>query len=251
MSYEVSRVLTPSKCSRSHSAAASRVFHPEQPNIPVSGRVLPRLKQVCESTPAALASHPRHVTSPLQLTSLQALQNSLDILRAHRPAYTPRTGFVWPIVEPSSSDSAAKKKAQDGEPALETQEAEGIASARGLAAGDTKRQQNNMLLLHAMRTTAAHAQESFQLPAGPSEETVPETPATATGGRSSVTPAPGPGGTATRAPSIAPTPQEFAKGPPGGGKKKKKRKSRCPLRQPNRTKYPRGLGTATLPPPPA
>ena len=187
-----------------------------------------------------------------QLTSLHALQDSLDILRSHRPAYTPRTGFVWPIVEPSAGDSAGKKRAQDGESAsLETQDGAGITSARGLAAADSKRHQNNMLLFHAMRTTAAHAQESFQLPAAQPEDTVPETPLTATGGRSYVTPAPGPGGTATRAPSIAPTPQEFVKGPPGGGKKKKKRKSRCPLRQPNRTKYPRGLGTATLPPPPA
>ena len=83
-----------------------------------------------------------------------------------------------------------------------------------------------MLLLNAMRTTAVHAHQSFQLPAAPSEETVPETPATGTVGRSSVTPAPALGGVATRAPSIAPTPQEPVKGPPGGGKKKKKSESR-------------------------
>ena len=166
-----------------------------------------------------------HYAGPPQLTSLQALQNTLDILRSHRPAYTPRTGFVWPIVEPSSGDSAGKKRAQDGEQALDTQEGEGASTARGLTAGDSKRQQNNMLLFHAIRTTAAHAQESFQLPAAPAEDTVPETPLTATGGRSSVTPAPGPGGTATRAPSIAPTLQEpVTKGPPGAGKKKKKSK---------------------------
>ncbi|KAI1797600.1 MED6-domain-containing protein [Ganoderma leucocontextum] len=167
------------------------------------------------------------LTSNRLLASLYSLQKSLDILRAHRPAYTPRTGFVWPIVEPSSGDTAAKKRSQDVETATETgtQEAEALSVARGIpaASSDSKRRQNNMLLFNAMRTTAVHARESFQLPAAPSEDTVPETPATATAGRSSVTPAPAPGGTATRAPSIAPPPQEPAKGPPGGGKKKKKR----------------------------
>ena len=106
-----------------------------------------------------------------------------------------------------------------------------MSSARTIptaASNDTKRQQNNMLLLNAMRTTAVHARESFQLPAALSEETVPETPATATAGRSSVTPAPAPGGIATRAPSIAPTPQESTRGLPGGGKKKKKSRSTGP-----------------------
>ena len=155
----------------------------------------------------------------------------MDILRTHRPAYTPRTGFVWPIVEPSSGDTAAKKRSHDVEASTEpgTQEAETLPDVRGIptASTDAKRRQNNMLLFNAMRTTAVHAHESFQLPAAPSEESVPETPATATAGRSSVTPAPGPGGgIVTRAPSIAPVPQEPAKGPPGGGKKKKKSEPR-------------------------
>ncbi|KAI0757299.1 MED6-domain-containing protein [Daedaleopsis nitida] len=169
------------------------------------------------------------------LTSLQSLQKSLDILRSHRPAYTPRTGFVWPIVEPSSGESSAKKRTQDGDAPAETQEAEDITNTRGLAAAastDAKRQQNNMLLFNAMRTTAVHAHESFQLPVQPSEEVVPETPAAATAGRSSATPAPGPGGASTRAPtrapSIAPAPQEVAKGPSGGGKRKKKRTATIP-----------------------
>ncbi|KAH9922017.1 MED6-domain-containing protein, partial [Epithele typhae] len=169
------------------------------------------------------------------LASLHALQSSLDVLRAHRPAYTPRTGFVWPIVEPSSGDGAGKKRAQDGEAALETPEHESVPGARGLASsasasasasGGAKRQQNSMLLLHAITTTNTHAQQSFQLPAVPSEDTVPETPAPAPRARSSVTPAPAAGLAAAGAPSVAPTPQEPTKGPPGGGKKKKKRELR-------------------------
>ncbi|KAI0374462.1 MED6-domain-containing protein [Pilatotrama ljubarskyi] len=166
------------------------------------------------------------------LTSLHSLQKSLDTLRSHRPAYTPRTGFVWPIAEPPSTDAAStKKRAAEGEPAPAAEEPEDISKERDLsgASADSKRQQNNMLLWSAMRTTAMHARESFQLPAAAPEEAVPETPATATAGRSSVTPAPVPRGATPKGPSNAPTPQDPpAKGPPGGGKKKKKRTSTLP-----------------------
>ncbi|EAU93412.2 hypothetical protein CC1G_04391 [Coprinopsis cinerea okayama7 len=43
------------------------------------------------------------------LTSVSALQTTLDVLRKKRPDYTPRTGFVWPIVGEPEDD--AKKKA--------------------------------------------------------------------------------------------------------------------------------------------
>ena len=49
-----------------------------------------------------------------QLTSLHALQSSLDVLRTHRPDFTPRTGFIWPIVDAPSADSLAKKRATEG-----------------------------------------------------------------------------------------------------------------------------------------
>ncbi|OSD05932.1 MED6-domain-containing protein [Trametes coccinea BRFM310] len=168
------------------------------------------------------------------LTSLHSLQKSLDTLRSHRPAYTPRTGFVWPIAEPSTADAAAsKKRAADGEVAPAADATEDLAGERGLGAAasvsDSKRQQNNMLLFNAMHTTAFHARESFQLPAAPSEESVPETPVTATAGRASVTPAPVPRGATPKGPSNAPTPQDPpVRGPPGGGKKKKKRTSTIP-----------------------
>ncbi|KAI8995397.1 MED6 mediator sub complex component-domain-containing protein [Trametes punicea] len=158
------------------------------------------------------------------LTSLHSLQKSLDTLRSHRPAYTPRTGFVWPIAEPSSTDSASsKKRAADGEAPPAAEDTEDLSGNRALGT-DPKRQQNNLLLFNAMRTTAVHARESFQLPAAPPEEPVPETPVTATAGRSSVTPAPAPRATTPKGPSNAPTPQDLsARGPPGGGKKKRKR----------------------------
>ncbi|KAJ8501543.1 hypothetical protein ONZ51_g534 [Trametes cubensis] len=157
------------------------------------------------------------------LTSLHSLQKSLDTLRSNRPAYTPRTGFVWPIAEPSDAASG-KKRAAEGESEPAAEAPEDVPGDRGLAASskDAKRQQNSMLLLNAMRTTAVHARESFQLPAAPSEEPVPETPVTATAGRSSVTPAPVPRVGTPKGPSNAPTPQDPpVKGPPGGGKEEK------------------------------
>ncbi|KAI0639119.1 MED6 mediator sub complex component-domain-containing protein [Trametes polyzona] len=177
------------------------------------------------------------------LTSLHSLQKSLDTLRSHRPAYTPRTGFVWPIAEPPATDAAAagKKRTAEGESVPAAEEPEELSSSeRGLAASatadtaaDSKRQQNTLLLLNAMRTTALHAHESFQLPAAPPEEPVPETPVTATAGRSSMTPAPVPRGTTPKGPSNAPTPQDPpARGPPGGGKKKKKRTLTMPTPAP-------------------
>lgn len=42
---------------------------------------------------------------------MSALQTSLDILRKNRPDYTPRQGFVWPIVGDAAQDDAGKKKA--------------------------------------------------------------------------------------------------------------------------------------------
>ncbi|KAF8350197.1 MED6-domain-containing protein [Amanita rubescens] len=92
------------------------------------------------------------VLSNRLLTSLHSLQASLDTLRKYRPDYTPRTGFAWPIVDPSVSEE--KKKTED-------EEASSISDAETTteipARKDNKRrQQNNLLLLNAMRTTAAH-----------------------------------------------------------------------------------------------
>lgn len=77
-----------------------------------------------------------------------------------------------------------------------------------------------MLLLNAMRTTALHANKAFTLPTAVSDSTVPETPVSATVGRSSATPAPSQRGGTPR-PSQDMT---SAKGSTGGNKKKKKEK---------------------------
>lgn len=150
----------------------------------------------------------------------------------HRPVYTPRTGFVWPIIEASTSDDPNKKREQGQEPS-NTQDNEDISRSDSkrktlLTHGDVQRQQNSMLLYNAMRTTAAHSSASFSLPTAPSEPSMADTPAAASAARASATPAPAlPRGGTPRAASTAPTPQEAVpvKNPPGAGKKKKKRTS--------------------------
>jgi len=157
------------------------------------------------------------VLSNRLLTSVSALQSSLDILRKHRPDYTPRTGFVWPITDPSVLETQKKRgsEAIDGDSEMPPEKRPDIP----------KRQQNNMLLMHAMNTTAAHSKMSFTLSSAAqnTEAVGPETPVTTTM-RSSATPAPmtqeaGPKGSSSQEPN---------KGPPGGGKKKKKRTSLAP-----------------------
>jgi mediator of RNA polymerase II transcription subunit 6 len=78
------------------------------------------------------------------MTAVHSLQASLETLRASRPKFTPRAGFIWPIVEPPSNkpDADGARKRDDG----------GEADALPVK----QRQNNNMLLLNAMRTTAAH-----------------------------------------------------------------------------------------------
>ncbi|EEB92403.1 hypothetical protein MPER_09092 [Moniliophthora perniciosa FA553] len=50
------------------------------------------------------------VLSNRLLTSIYSIQTSLEALRTHRPDYTPRTGFVWPIIDPSLADDGNKKQ---------------------------------------------------------------------------------------------------------------------------------------------
>ncbi|KAH9947713.1 MED6-domain-containing protein [Amylocystis lapponica] len=160
------------------------------------------------------------------MTSLHSIQTSMDTLRSRRPVYTPRTGFVWPIVEPSTPSDSAKERAADGDaPRNEAVQELSGPHLKHKAASTRGRQQNNMLLYNAMRTTAVHANSSFTLPVAASESSIPETPGAGSGARSSATPAP----VVQRAPTPkvpnVPTPQEAppVKGPPGGGKKKKRR----------------------------
>lgn len=164
---------------------------------------------------------------------------SLDILRSHRPSYTPRTGFVWPIVE---STDPLKRAEENHDERSATQGAESQSQDRELSPSQSKRakassnprQQNVMLLVNAIRTTALHATESFTLPTAVPSETTSVAPESQTPG-SCPGPTPGPRSTvATPAPATrgatpisnkrtgSPLDREPTKGQQGAGKKKKR-----------------------------
>ncbi|TFK57506.1 MED6-domain-containing protein [Heliocybe sulcata] len=163
-----------------------------------------------------------NVLSNRLLTTVNALQSSLDTLRKHRPDYTPRTGFIWPIVDPSLSEESGGKRG-DEDPLEPDQSQDLNASSASVKRRAANKLQNNMLMYNAMRTTAAHtnatAAARVQVPP-PISESVPETPVT----RSSATPAPTMERDQGKPASIVASQETAAiKGVPGAGKKKKKR----------------------------
>ena len=176
----------------------------------------------------------------IQLTSVSAIQNSLDILRQHRPDYTPRTGFVWPITDPSVAEAQNKR---ESETSVDAEADSAVPQEK--RSGMPKKQQNNMLLMHAMNTTAAHSKISFtaSFAAQNTDNAGPDTPVTTTI-RSSATPAP----MSQETGSKVGTPQETARGQTTGTKKKKKRTSqlKCLF---NYRDVDQTLGTSLAPPP--
>lgn len=162
--------------------------------------------------------HTLRILIDVQLTSLCSLQSSLDILRKHRPDYTPRTGFVWPIVDPSIPDDATRKRISEEEGPSQTSSGKDKPAT---PQGGVKRQKNDNLLLNAMRATALHSKTSVSSNTlALSAENLPEE----TPGPSMATPAPTPSQGEATPQAVPPQPNEVpAKAPAGAGKKKKKR----------------------------
>ncbi|KAG8220042.1 MED6-domain-containing protein [Butyriboletus roseoflavus] len=158
------------------------------------------------------------------LTSLNALQSSLDLLRRHRPDYTPRSGFVWPIID-SSPDTPPKKPDLDvlhtDGPTLDAPEKHKLHGPKKL--------QNNSLMVYAMRTTAMHSNTTPSRSHPLDHNNTPSASAlAAASAQPALTPTPSSQSAPTpKAPSTVPGPQDTApiKGPVGAGKKKKKRTS--------------------------
>jgi mediator of RNA polymerase II transcription subunit 6 len=105
----------------------------------------------------------------LQLTAVNSLQMSLDTLRRYRPDFAPRTGFVWPSVDDTDQTTVkdiSKTRAssllpsarQDNQEAQQQQQQQ-PSSGTGLPL--RRKQENFNLMLHAMRTTAAHSRQVF------------------------------------------------------------------------------------------
>lgn len=149
------------------------------------------------------------------------MQSSLDLLRRHRPDYTPRSGFVWPIIDSSPPDTPPKRPNLDDMPiddlAIDPPEKQKLHAP--------KKQQNNSLMIHAMRTTAMHS----NITSSRSQLLDQITPSAfaATSTHPAPTPTPSQRAPTPKAPSSAPSPQDPppVKGPAGAGKKKKKRTS--------------------------
>ena len=166
----------------------------------------------------------------IQLTSLSSLQTSLDILRTQKPPFMPRTGFVWPIMEPESAGTG---------PDQQTEKRKGTDEETSTtSASNSKKQQNHLLLFNAMRTTAAHASTTFTnntrpvVDQPPATETAPPEPNPVERARSlsvAATPAPQPRRSST--PRVTGTLQspELGKGQPGapGVPPKKKKRREC------------------------
>ncbi|KZW02121.1 MED6-domain-containing protein [Exidia glandulosa HHB12029] len=157
------------------------------------------------------------VISNRLLTTLHALQASLETIRSHRPNFTPRLGFVWPIVDNSpasqgAGDSATQRKNRSSaEPpdtgVAEQQSDEPVPAVPSTSAVASKKAVNLNPLFLAMRTTAGHASTTFvphfrdaTAPAGAPEPAAPPSAS------------PAPPGPATRAGSTdAPPPKKKRK----------------------------------------
>lgn len=131
-------------------------------------------------------------------------------------------------MDSSLSEDASKKRGVEEEvPNTDNDQRENSDTVkRKVASGPngTNKQQNNMLLLNAMRTTAMHSKTSFSTHGLENGPEIGTTEIVDAGARSSATPTPaGTQSTTPKGVTNPPTPQEPpAKGPPGAGKKKRK-----------------------------
>lgn len=204
------------------SSTPRSLFYSAQSNLPITRHLFHSVK------PSGNSSVPLYPNLPnlfsCQLTAVYSLQASLDVLRKHRPDYTPRTGFVWPITDPSLSDDTSKPRKHD--PNAVVPENDTLAATLGSDRRLPKREQNNILLLNAMRTTAAHSRLSYTpiTTEAANNGTAAETPVP-TQSCSSATPTPGSQeSTSKGSPSTAAV-VEITRGTTTITKKKKKRMS--------------------------
>ncbi|KAF9073786.1 MED6-domain-containing protein [Rhodocollybia butyracea] len=161
------------------------------------------------------------VLSNRLLTSLYSIQSTLESLRTHRPDYTPRTGFVWPVTDPSLAEDASKNQEESASNTADSLSEPSTKQNSSKPSGVPKRQQNNSLLMNAMHATAAHSSASLasRALAPRAESVVPDPVVMVSTTRNSATPA-----IASRVPTPKPTnPEPPPRSAPGGGKKKRKR----------------------------
>jgi mediator of RNA polymerase II transcription subunit 6 len=140
----------------------------------------------------------------------------------------PRTGFVWPIMEPEATGPGSDQQSEKRKGADET----GTASS-----SSSRKQQNHFLLFNAMRTTAAHSSATFvnnTRPVAdppPATETAPLETVVERARSVSVAPTPAPPLRRSSTPRVTGSSQslELGKGLPGapGVPPKRKKKREC------------------------
>lgn len=137
----------------------------------------------------------------------------------------PRTGFVWPIMEPEVTVPESDQQ---------TEKRKGTDETSTTPTSSTRKQQNHFLLFNAMRTTAAHSSATFvndtrpAVDQPPAVETAP--PETKVGRSRSVSVAatPAPALRRSTTPRVAGTSQQsdLGKGQPGAPAVPQKRRKK-------------------------
>ncbi|KAF8527911.1 MED6-domain-containing protein [Hysterangium stoloniferum] len=162
-----------------------------------------------------------NVVSNRLLASVIALQASLGTLLSHKPDFTPRTGFLWPITHSRSATQGPNPKKLEGVgnefPVID----DASLPVKRRNATTFKKQEDFTLLYNAMRTTAAQVQQTPGSRISNTTATLTDSQAT----QSHLSETPGP----SSVPPSGLTPQSedgSAKLLPGAGKKKKKRELR-------------------------
>ncbi|KAF8587286.1 MED6-domain-containing protein [Ramaria rubella] len=160
-----------------------------------------------------------NIVSNRLLAALSSLQASLGTLLSHKPDFTPRMGYLWPIAQAKSmEDSEPSSKKPHGVENENSVVDQDVVSAKRRRIA-TKKQENAALLFNAMRTTAAQAIGQLRTPLDFQNQssvsiTTDNQPENT---RSSATPS-------LSAIAMAPQLEDgLGKPPPGGGKKRKKR----------------------------
>jgi mediator of RNA polymerase II transcription subunit 6 len=94
---------------------------------------------------------------------VQALQSSFDTIRRYRPEYSPRTGFVWPIVDSVAQQDSNVAKASKTRESSVIETADSVAATKdndqnlpSTSTAASKKHEDISLMWNALHTAVAH-----------------------------------------------------------------------------------------------
>ncbi|GJJ09467.1 hypothetical protein Clacol_003690 [Clathrus columnatus] len=116
---------------------------------------------VHEQAPNFFVIQKRERLSPDE-ASLNCLQSSLQLLSSHKPDFTPRMGFLWPVLPQQTTGETDNSGLKSTDSSLIPNRPVKTTLKKSF----DKKQENNSLLLNAMHTTAAqtHKLPIFEVP---------------------------------------------------------------------------------------